>query len=259
MTVEPLHVLAGALTGLVVGLTGVGGGALMTPLLLLWFGVSPQVAVGTDLWFAAVTKLAATPIYHRKGLVDWMVLRRLWAGSLPASALTLTLLARRGLNEHVAAAITVMMGIAVCLTAIALFLHDRVHAGGRQAPSRDGGHWQGPLTVVGGATLGVLISLTSIGAGAVGAIVLARLYPTRMTPGRLVATDVVQAIPLAMFAAVGHTLIGSVDLALLAELLMGSIPAVLIGARLSSRLPHQRLRFLLGTVLLLIGIRLLVT
>lgn len=255
MTVEPLHVVAGALTGFLVGLTGVGGGALMTPVLLLLFGVSPQVAVGTDLWFAALTKLCALPIYRGGDLIDWTVIRRLWTGSLPASLLTVTWFAQRALDDRTSAVLKTMVAIAVLLTALALFLHDRLRAASWLDSSRFF-RWQAALTITGGAALGVLITLTSIGAGAIGALILIRLYPTRLTPPRLVATDIVQAIPLALFAAVGHTLIGNVDFVLLVALLIGSIPAVLIGARVSSRLPHDRLRLLLGGVLLLVGIRL---
>lgn len=195
--------VAGAATGLLVGLSGVGSGALMTPLLLLVFGVAPLTAVGTDLWFAAVTKLPATRIHHGHGLIDWQVVRRLWATEA-----------------------------------------ERFKS------------LQGPLTVAAGALRGVLVTMTSVGGGALGAMMLVYLYPLRLAPPRLVATDIVHAIPLALFAGIGHLVIRNVNFALLGNLLEGSIPGVIARAMLSARLPHAVLRTVVAAVLLLIGLRL---
>lgn len=250
---------AGALTGLLVGLTGVGGGALMTPLLLLAFGVAPLAAVGTDLWFAAITKLFATRIHHRHGLIDWQVVKRLWLGSMTASALTLGWMKLHPVDETAVTLLKAAIAAAVLVTALGMLLQKPLHALGRKLRTTDGEHFkaaQGPLTVLAGAVLGVLVTLTSVGAGALGAVFLAYLYPLRLTPPRLVATDIVHAIPLAMFAGLGHLLIGNVDVGLLGNLLLGSIPAVMIGAMLSARLPHALLRGALAVVLLLIGVKL---
>jgi len=252
-------VAAGAITGLLIGLTGVGGGALMTPLLLLVFGVAPLAAVGTDLWFAAITKLIASRVHHGHALIDWQVVRRLWLGSLSASALTLMWMKLHPVDEAAVGLLTGAIALAVMLTALGMLLQGPLHALGRRLRVTDGPHFksvQAPLTVFAGAVLGVLVTLTSIGAGALGAVFLAYLYPLRLTPPRLIATDIMHAIPLAIFAGMGHLLIGNVDFGLLGNLLLGSIPAVILGAMLSARLPHALLRAALASVLLLIGVKL---
>jgi uncharacterized protein len=257
--VEVPLIVAGALTGFLVGLTGVGGGALMTPLLLLVFGVAPMAAVGTDLWFAALTKLFATRVHHGHGLIDWQVVKRLWWGSLSAAAATVWWMHAHQVNQEALAFLKVAIAGTVMLTAIGLFLQKPLHALGRRWRTTDAAHFkalQAPLTVAAGAILGVLVTLTSVGAGALGVVILAFLYPLRLTPPRLIATDIVHAIPLAMFAGLGHLLIGNVDIVLLGNLLLGSVPAVLVGAMLSARLPHGLLRYSLAIVLLAIGLKL---
>ena len=252
-------IAAGAFTGFLVGLTGVGGGALMTPLLLLVFGVAPLSAVGTDLWFAATTKLFATRVHHSHGLIDWQVVNRLWMGSLTASALTLVWMKLHPIDATAVTLLKTAIAIAVTVTAIGMLLQKPLHVLGRKLRTTDGEHFkalQTPLTVLAGAVLGILVTLTSVGAGALGAVFLAYLYPLRLTPPRLIATDIVHAIPLAVFAGLGHLLIGNVDLGLLGNLLLGSIPAVIVGAVLSARLPHTLLRGALAVVLLSIGLKL---
>ncbi len=254
--IDGMLVVAGALTGLLVGLTGVGGGALMTPMLLLFFGVAPLSAVGTDLWFAALTKLAATRIHHGHGLIDWPVVRRLWTGSLSASAITLAWMRWHPVDARAVAWLSTVIAMAVITTAIGLLFQRPLHALGRRLRTTNGERFkavQMPLTILAGAALGVLVTLTSVGAGALGAVFLAYLYPLRLTPPRLIATDIVHAIPLAMFAGLGHLWIGNVHFGLLGNLLIGSIPAVLVGALLSARLPHRWLRGALAAVLLAIG------
>ncbi|MEO8678214.1 MAG: sulfite exporter TauE/SafE family protein [Vicinamibacterales bacterium] len=256
-----LQVAAGALTGLVVGMTGVGGGALMTPILLLAFGTSPVVAVGTDLWFAAFTKLAVAGLHVRQRLIDWPVVRRLWMGSLPSSALTLLWMANQRADDGSVALVRTAIALAVCLTATSLLADRPLRALGARfslltaAPSHAG--WTSPATIAAGAVLGVLVTLTSVGAGALGAVMLVYLYP-RLTPQRLVATDIAHAIPLALCAGAGHLAIDRVDFALLRDLLAGSIPAALVGVAVASRMPHAVLRMALGAVLLVIGLTMLV-
>ena len=253
-------VVAGALTGFLVGLVGVGGGALMTPILLLVFGVAPMSAVGTDLWFAAITKMFATKVHHGHGLIDWQVARRLWAGSLSAAAATIIWMKCHPINSGSVSFLKSAIAIAVIITAISMLLQKPLHALGRRFRVTDAQHFlaiQAPLTILAGAVLGGLVSLTSVGAGTLGAVFLAYLYPLRMTAPRLVATDIVHAIPLAIFAGFGHLLIGNVDFRLLGNLLLGSVPAVLLGATLSSRLPHNVLKSLLAIVLVVIGYQLL--
>lgn len=259
-TLDLALVAAGAGTGLLVGMTGVGGGAVMTPILLLVFGIAPVAAIGTDLWFAAITKIAATRLHHSKGLIDWQVVRRLWSGSLPASALTLAWMAVTPIGEETAEFLKLAIGVAVLVTATAMLFQQKLHEIGRRLRVGDGEHFkamQAPLTVAAGALLGLLVTLTSIGAGALGVVFLTYLYPLRLTPSRLIATDIVHAIPLAMFAGMGHLLMGNVDFELLGNLLLGSVPAVLLGAWLSSRLPQAMLRSALAAILLVTGAKLL--
>jgi len=250
----------GAITGLLVGLTGVGGGAVMTPLLLLVFGVAPLSAIGTDLWFAAITKLAATRVHCGHGLIDWQVARRLWLGSLPASALATAWLAIAPADAQTAAFLKAVVAFAVVLTAIAMLFQKALHDLGRKSRLESAGRFkslQPSLTIAAGALLGVLVTLTSVGAGALGVVFLAYLYPLRLTSSRLIATDIVHAVPLAAFAGMGHLVAGNVDFALLGNLLVGALPAVIAGATLSARLPQPLLRRSLAAVLLLTGIKLL--
>ncbi len=243
--------VAGAATGLAVGLTGVGSGALMTPLLLLFFGVAPLTAVGTDLWFAAITKLAATRIHHGHGLIDWQVVRRLWLGSLPGAGLALVWIMLHPATPGAVEWINLAIAAAVIVSAAGMLLRFRATRTERFESM------QGPLTVAAGVLLGVLVTTTSVGAGALGAAMLVNLYPSRLTPPRLVATDIVHAIPLAIFAGLGHLVIGNVDFALLGNLLLGSVPGVIVGAMSSAKLPHAAVRIAVALVLAAIGIRLL--
>lgn len=250
------EIVSGALVGLLVGLTGVGGGSLMTPLLVLVFGVHPMGAVGTDLWFAAGTKLVASRFYHTQGTIDWDILKRLWLGSLSASLVTLGVVSYIGKSPHVSSMITAAVAVAVLLSALAMLFKAR-----RAVASPSDLHLMEPvksaLTVFVGALLGVIVTLTSVGAGAVGAVMLSMLYPRRLSPARLVATDVVHAVPLAFIAGMGHLLLGNVDFRLLGALLIGSIPTVIIGALLSTRLAAHWVRRLLAIILLVVGVKML--
>lgn len=255
---DPVRIAAGALTGFVVGMTGVGGGALMTPILLLVFGTAPLTAVGTDLWFAAITKVAVSGLHIRAGLIEWGIVSRLWSGSLPASLLTVWWMAGRAADPAAVQLVRGAIGFAVCLSAASLLLRRR-SAGQPSRPAGAGtgdtaGSWGGLLTVAAGVVLGVLVTLTSVGAGALGAVMLYHLYPTRLTPPRLVATDIAHAIPLALCAGAGHLAISQVDGGLLRDLLVGSVPAAVLGAAVSSRVPHAWLRTALGAVLLVVGV-----
>ena len=250
------ELLSGALVGLLVGLTGVGGGSLMTPLLVLVFGVHPMGAVGTDLWFAAGTKLVASRFYHTQGTIDWEILKRLWLGSLSASLLTLGIVSYFGKSPHVSSMITAAVAVAVLLSAVAMLLKAK-----RMVVASDDTRLLEPvksnLTIFIGVILGVIVTLTSVGAGAVGAVMLSALYPQRLSPARLVATDVVHAVPLALIAGMGHLLMGNVDFRLLGTLLIGSIPTVIIGAVLSTRLAAHWVRRLLAAILLIVGAKML--
>lgn len=255
---DPIRVVAGALTGFVVGMTGVGGGALMTPILLYLFGTAPLTAVGTDLWFAALTKLAISGMHLRSKLIDWPIVVRLWAGSLPVSLLTVAWMASRPADPGMVVMVRGAIGMAIVLSAVSLLLQGRLKPalddGRGRSPALTTSPWEIPLTMAAGAVLGVLVTLTSVGTGALGAVCLYHLYPRRLTPIRLVATDVAHAIPLALCAGVGHLAFSHVDGVLLRDLLVGSIPAAVLGAMLSGRVPHGALRTALGAVLLIVGL-----
>jgi uncharacterized membrane protein YfcA len=252
VSLDGVTALSGLVVGVFVGATGVGGGALMTPILMLLFGVAPQTAVGTDLLFASITKVCGTGVHQRQGTVDWQVVRRLSMGSLPAAALTLLWMHANDSAQTNGALIASVVGVAMATTALGMLFKDRLHAIGRRLRIGDPRHFtavQPIATVVAGAILGVLVSLTSIGAGAVGSVMLVCLYPLRLTPARLVGTDMAHAIPLALLAGLGHLLLGHVDYALLVNLLVGSIPGVLLGSLISTKAPMRLVQVSIATVL----------
>lgn len=252
---------AGFGVGVVVGMTGVGGGALMMPLLVLLFGVPPKLAVGTDLLFAALTKTAGVSIHGLRGTIDWPVARRLAYGSLPAAALTGWLVSRLGHESlQVDRLIMTALGAMLILTAIGLVgkhqLHGlacRLRLGSAAAFKRA----QPAATVLAGAVLGVVVTLTSVGAGALGAVLLLALYPLRLSAQRVVGTDIAHAIPLALVAGFGHWLMGNVDWVLLGWMLAGSVPGVLLGAHLGTRAPDRALRPMLALLLVVSGAKIL--
>ncbi len=259
MMIDGAYALAGALTGLVVGLTGVGGGALMTPILLLVFGVAPTAAIATDLWFAAITKIVGARIHQGVGNVDWQIVRRLWAGSL-STALIVVLIVSSGTQIAKVAWLSQAIGVVVIITAINLLLAPHLMAMARNKRFAEPDKFkamQPALTVAAGAILGVCVALTSIGAGALGSVMLCYLYPLRMTPHRLVATDIVHAIPLAIVSGLGYLFAGMVDGVMLLSLLAGSVPAVIAGSLLSRRLAGRRLQIALALVLLMAGAKVL--
>lgn len=256
---EPSYVIVGSLTGLILGVTGVGGGALMTPLLLLVFGVPPVQAIATDLWFAAMTKLVGASIHHGAGQVDWQVAKRLWVGSLPM-ALAIVFLVNWFGSVGQFSWLGASVGIVVILTGLGLFLAPWLLSQAKkrriEQPLKFKA-FQPILTVVAGGTLGVCVALTSVGAGALGSVMLIYLYPLRMTPHRLVATDLVHAIPLAVIAGLGYLVAGHVNWWMLASLLCGSVPAVVLGSLLAQRMRGKKLQFILAIVLVSSGIKIL--
>lgn len=254
-----LNSVAGFGVGVMVGMTGVGGGALMTPILVLLFGVAPATAVGTDLWFAALTKTAGGAMHHGHGGVDWQVVRRLSLGSLPAAAITLGWLQMSGVGRSEQGMILQALGWVLILTAVAMLFRKGLHTIGQRLRERAPDsfmRFQPVLTVLAGAVLGFLVTLTSVGAGALGTVMLLYLYPFRMTPTRLVGTDIVHAIPLTIVAGTGHLAMGHVNLPLLGSLLLGSIPGVLLGAKLSTKMPQGLLRGAIAAVLVAVASKL---
>ncbi len=259
---DVVFILAGFLVGLVVGLTGVGGGSLMTPILIFFFGVKPVLAVGTDLLFAAVTKLGGTVRLARARQVDWPVVLQLSAGSIPAALLTLWVLRQVGpAGQQVQHWITGGLGFALLLTAAATLYKA---ARGHSADARDRAARQvviarprhGSLPPLFGAAIGILVTLTSVGAGAIGVTVLLLLYPLLPLP-RIVAADIAYAVPLTLVAGLGHASMGSVDWTLLAKLLAGSLPGIWVGSHLMQRTPERVARTLLSVLLALAGLKLI--
>lgn len=253
--------LSGLLTGFIVGMTGVGGGAIMTPILILLLGVAPQTAVGTDLLFATITKLVAIQVHGSRGTVDWQVVRRLAWGSIPAAAAMLGLLSYWMPRGGAVGQIVPVIGMALVLTAVAMLFKPQLHGLGRRlrvgSPHRFK-HLQPGLTVLAGFAIGALVTLTSIGAGALGTVFLVYLYPLRLTPPKLVGTDLAHAVPVALIAGLGHLALGNVDFGLLGWLLLGSLPGVWIGSQLSARAPEKLVRNAIALVLLLVGGRILI-
>ena len=246
-----LYSLSGFLVGLVVGVTGVGGGSLMTPLLVLVFGVAPVTAVGTDLLFAALTKTGGAWAHARRGNVAWNVVGWLAAGSVPASAITLALLHLFVPDPgKLSAIVSVALGFALILTAGALLFREKLHAWAARSPRPvPDSPWR---TVALGAVLGALVTVSSVGAGALGVTVLFFLYPG-LAVARIVGTDIAHAVPLTLVAGLGHAAAGAVDWKLLGALLIGSLPGIWLGSALSQKIPERVLRGALAAMLILIG------
>ena len=250
---EWLNALAGLLVGIVVGLTGVGGGSLMTPLLVLVFGFHPATAVGTDLLYASATKTVGTTVHGWRGTVDWKVVRRLATGSVPATILTLVALgyaARKA--EDTGHTISVVLGLTLILSAAAAIFRARLvgwlTSRFAAQPEARVAAW----TTLLGAILGTLVSLTSVGAGALGMTALLILYP-RSPMNRLVGSDIAHAVPLTFIAGLGHWLMGSVDVGLLLSLLIGSVPGIILGSLASGRIPDRVMRPILAGTMAIVG------
>jgi uncharacterized membrane protein YfcA len=253
-----MYTLSGFLVGLIVGVTGVGGGSLMTPLLVLVFGVSPATAVGTDLLYASLTKTLGGWVHGRRGTVDWKVVGLLSLGSLPAAVITIALLKYLALDKKtLSGLVTGVLSVALILTAAALLLKGWIR---KIAQRQDGTVFElhhrhlSAATIITGALVGIMVTISSVGAGALGMVVLLFLYP-RHAPVKLVGTDIAHAVPLTALAGMGHLALGTVDLVLLGSLLLGSLPGIYIGSHLSARVPETVLRPVLATMLLFIGFK----
>jgi len=250
-------VASGFAVGLLVGMTGVGGGSLMTPLLTLMFGVTPAVAVGTDLAFASLTKGVGTFTHRLRGTVHWDIVGRLCLGALPAALLASLALNHFGtLSREMGQIIRYTIAGSVMLTVIALLFKRKMLAWITAHPERQ---LQGAAlrntTILCGAVLGVLVTISSIGAGAIGATLLVMLYP-RLTAAEVAGTDIAYAVPLTAIAAVGHWWLGSIDWTLLLTLLVGSVPGITIGAYAARAVPEKLLRGILAVTLLAVAAKL---
>ena len=251
------YVVSGFAVGMLVGLTGVGGGSLMTPLLTLLFGINPTVAVGTDLAFASITKTAGTFAHRYRGTVHWDIVKLLSMGALPAAVLaTLALKHFGALDKEIGQIIRYSIAVSVCLTVVALLFRIRMQTWLNAHPEKQlqGGRLLA-ATIVCGAVLGTLVTVSSIGAGAVGATLLVLLYP-RLSPAEIAGTDIAYAVPLTAIAAFGHWWLGSINWELLATLLIGSVPGITIGSLAARAMPEKLMRGLLATTLAGVAIKL---
>jgi len=255
-----LYTFSGFIVGFVVGVTGVGGGSLMTPVLVLMFGIAPATAVGTDLLYASLTKMGGSWVHGRRGTVDWKVVKLLAMGSLPAALLSMALLHYLALDEkHLKSLITSVLSVALLLTAAALLFKPYLIKLGRRP---DGvmfelhAHHLTGATILTGAVLGVLVTISSVGAGALGVVVLLFLYP-RAPMAKIVGTDIAHAVPLTLIAGLGHAALGTVNYGLLGSLLLGSLPGIYLGSHLGIKIPDHVLRPILATMLTTIGIKLM--
>jgi len=247
--------LTGFGVGVLIGLTGVGGGSLMTPILIFLFHVSPIVAVGTDLLFAAITKVGGIWAHSRHGTIQWNIVGLMAAGSLPTAMITVYFLERFNAEGiHVETVVTGGLGVALILTSISILFKASMYRIGKKVKKLTP-HWKelrSPATVIAGIILGILVPISSIGAGALGAAMLLFLYPSLPTR-RIVGTDLAHAVPLTAVAGMGHLHMGTVDLALLGSLILGSLPGIYLGSHMSTRIPEKIMRPILASMLMLIG------
>jgi uncharacterized membrane protein YfcA len=253
------YILSGFAVGLLVGMTGVGGGSLMTPLLTLLFGVAPSVAVGTDLAFASLTKSAGTITHRSRGNVQWPIVGRLCLGALPAALLSTLALQYLGpLNAGIGQVIRYSIAVSVMLTVVAILFRARMLAWVNRHPGRQlHGRTLAAATIAAGAVLGTLVTVSSIGAGAIGATLLLMLYP-KLSPAEVAGTDIAYAVPLTAIAAVGHWWLGSINWVLLLTLLIGSVPGITLGAWAAKAVPEGFLRGLLAMTLAGVAFKLLI-
>jgi uncharacterized membrane protein YfcA len=254
---HPLYVLSGFAVGFLVGMTGVGGGSLMTPLLILLFHVHPATAVGTDLIYASITKTGGSLVHGLNRTIDWRIVGRLALGSLPASLLTL--LAFHLLQVDPAAInllITRVLGVALLATALALIFRRWLLASYARKVGVLNARQTFRFTVATGIFLGVLVTISSVGAGALGVTALILLYP-ELPVVKIAGSDIAHAVPLTLVAGLGHLATGGIDMTVLVSLLAGSLPGVILASLFAPRLPDLALRLVLAAVLTVSGARLL--
>jgi uncharacterized protein len=256
--IDPLYSISGFGVGFLVGMTGVGGGSLMTPLLILLFGIHPATAVGTDLLYAAATKTGGSLVHGLARSIHWPVVGLLACGSLPASILTLAVLWQLNLNGEVARSlINLVLCGALFLTAVSLIFRNAIMSRYRHRLDQVSPTSTSVITVLVGAVLGVIVSISSVGAGAVGVTALLLLYP-RLPMARIIGSDIAHAVPLTLVAGTGHWMAGAVDWHLMGSLLVGSLPGILIGSYSAVRVPETALRLVLATTLIVVATKLAV-
>ncbi len=254
------YAVAGGFVGVLVGLTGVGGGSLMAPILILLFGFNPAVAVGTDLWFAASTKTVGALVHHRVGSPNWKIAGRVALGSVPAAIVTLLWLGLFHGGRLESDLLMKLLGGALLVTASLMLARRRIIrplTGLRDRMGPRMRNHQLVATIAGGTVVGCLVTLTSVGAGALVAVMLALIYPLRLTARSIVGTDIVHAIPLTFVAALGHSWLGNVDLDLLVNLLVGSIPGIIVGSLLAGKIEDNIVRLALAAMLVVSALKMI--
>ena len=250
---QPLYAITGFVVGVLVGMTGVGGGSLMTPLLILLFGMNPAAAVGTDLLHAAVTRSAGSVVHGLNRTIDWRAARLMAVGSIPMAVVTLAALDALDINSPATRLlINAVLTLALLLTAITLILRDRIVARYAARLARLTPQRVAALTVAAGAVVGTIVSISSVGAGALGVTALVLLYP-RLPTARIVGTEIAHAVPLTIVAGIGHWLLGSVDIQVFLSLIVGSVPGILLGSYAAVRIPEMALRFVLAAALIAVA------
>jgi uncharacterized membrane protein YfcA len=251
--IDPIYVVSGFGVGLLVGMTGVGGGSLMTPILIMLFGVHPATAVGTDLLYAAATKAGGGIVHGWERTIHWPAVIRLASGSIPASILTLLVLWQLDLPAEAARSlVNSVLCFALLLTATSLIFRKLVIDKLRARMARHSDAAIARATVLVGVSLGVLVSISSVGAGAVGVTALLLLYP-QLPMSRIVGSDIAHAVPLTLIAGMGHWALGAIDWQLMGVLLIGSLPGIAIGSYCAVRVPETALRLLLAAILIVVA------
>ncbi len=258
-----IYILAGGSVGFVIGMTGVGGGSFMTPILLA-FGFSPAVAVGTDLLYASITKAGGVIRHRRQNTIDWHIVRLMAYGSIPASLATTWLLQHwQQTGFDYSNILTTALGVMLLITASVLLfrtflLRERHQLADEQSElGKLDKHYAGYITIVMGVLLGVFVTLSSVGAGAFAAAVLMVLYP-RMPMIKVIGTDLAHAVPLTLIAGLGHLHLGHVDFVLLFSLLTGSLPGIWLGTQVANHVPEKIMQRIMATILMTLGIRYMV-
>jgi uncharacterized membrane protein YfcA len=253
--IDPLYSLSGFAVGVLVGMTGVGGGSLMTPLLILLFGIHPATAVGTDLLYAAATKTGGSLVHGYARSIDWRVVRRLASGSIPATAVTLAVLSHFNLNGDAARSlITIVLSVALFVTAFVLVFGGSIVAAYRARMAALDQKRTALSTVLVGVLLGALVTISSVGAGAIGVVALVLLYP-HLPMARIIGSDIAHAVPLTLIAGLGHWMMGSVDWHIITSMLIGSLPGIFLGSYFAIRVPERALQLVLAMTLFVVASR----
>ncbi|MFT2098939.1 sulfite exporter TauE/SafE family protein [Marinomonas sp. 2405UD66-6] len=244
------YIFAGAAVGLAVGITGVGGGSLMTPLLLL-FGFPPHIAIGTDLMYAGIAKSTGVVMHAKRGNVNWSIVFAMAAGSIPASFITIWALSKFEKPDHYQEILTGLLGLMLVMTAIVILFRSKLT---KTLNFDFSAQQSSKIIFVCGIALGALVTLTSVGAGALGTAIMMILFPV-MRAKNIVGTDLAHAVPLTLVAGIGHLFLGNVDYTLLAALLIGSIPTIYVGTRIASYVSNRILQPVLATALFAFGVK----